>query len=127
MSKTIAMIFGWIFIILGIVGFFNNPILGIFAVDTIHNVIHLLSGIIFVWVAYSMPMKSMGLLKVFGIIYLLVALLGFFSSGMILGLVTVNGADNWLHVVLALVFLWGGFMGGKSASASMPMGGQPQM
>ncbi|MBX4198799.1 DUF4383 domain-containing protein [Candidatus Parcubacteria bacterium] len=113
MAKKFAMIFGWIFIVLGVLGFFNNPLIGsssgaLFMADTAHNLVHLISGIIFLWVAYGAAHKAATTLKVFGVIYLLMALLGFFSStGSVLGLVMVNAADNWLHLILGIIFLWG--------------------
>jgi hypothetical protein len=124
MAKTFAMVFGWIFIVLGVLGFFQNPLISSasgawFVADTAHNLVHLISGIIFLWVAYSAAHKAAMTLKVFGVIYLLVALIGFFtSSGSILGLFMVNGADNWLHLVFAVFFLWGGF---SKSSSSMGM------
>ena len=116
MAKKIAMIFGWIFLIIGILGFIPNPIVGeggLFHADLNHNIVHILSGIIFLWVAYGAAAKSAMLLKVFGIVYLLVAILGFFmGEGSILGLIEVNAADNWLHLVLGLVFIWAGMKKG---------------
>jgi Domain of unknown function (DUF4383) len=48
---------------------------------------------------------------VFGVIYALVALIGLFTTGdMLLGFIRVNHADDWLHVVLAVVILAAGFM-----------------
>jgi uncharacterized membrane protein len=115
MEKTIVTILGVVFIAVGLLGFVNNPVLGIFAVDTLHNVIHLLSGALALWAVN----KGMGAVttfaKVFGIVYGLVAILGFLMGSPILGLVTVNMADNVLHIVLAVVFLYIGF-GGKSES-----------
>jgi hypothetical protein len=119
MAKTIAMVFGWIFLIIGVLGFISNPIVGdtgIFHADLNHNLVHIVSGIIFLWVSYKSPMKSSALLKIFGAVYLIVAILGFFmGSGSILGLIEVNSADNWLHLVLALVFIWAGL---KAANGS---------
>lgn len=77
------------------------------------------------------PTKS---LKIVGVIYAVVAVLGFLMMGgeettKLLGLVTVNRADNWLHLVLAIVLLVVGFKGGSampmaSSTPSQPMGGQ---
>jgi hypothetical protein len=59
--------------------------------------------------------------KVFGIVYALVAIVGFVQGDTVLSIISVNGADNVLHVVLAIVFLWLGFSKGSSSSSSMPM------
>jgi hypothetical protein len=45
------------------------------------------------------------------VVYALVAILGFFTHGtMLLGLIRVNHADHWLHVLLAIAVLAAGFL-----------------
>ena len=125
MGKTLAMVFGWIFVVVGVLGFFSNPIVGsapgaIFAADTIHNLVHLVSGIVFLWVAYGAPMKAGAVMKIFGVVYLLVALLGFLTisgTGSLLGIMLTNAADNWLHLVLGIVILGAGLKAGKPMTA----------
>ena len=122
MAKKFAMIFGWIFIVLGLLGFFSNPLVGsssgaLFMADTAHNLVHLISGIVLLWVAYGASHKAGSILKILGVIYVLLALIGFFSStGSVLGLVMVNAADNWLHLIFGLLFIWGA-MSRRSAMA----------
>ena len=117
MAKTVVKLFGWVLLVVGVVGFFNNPILGIFAVDTVHNLIHIVSGLVGIVMAGKGEGSAKMFAKVFGAVYALVAILGFVSSSdMILGLISSNGADNWLHVALAVVFLAVGFGGGRSNS-----------
>ena len=49
-------------------------------------------------------------LKIIGIVYAAVAVLGLIvGPGILLGLVHINSADNWLHVALAVVILAAGF------------------
>jgi hypothetical protein len=48
--------------------------------------------------------------QVFGVIYALVAVLGFFTGDQpLLGIVSNNAADSVLHVVIAVVALYLGF------------------
>ena len=109
------MLFGVIFLVVGILGFFNNPILGLFEVNTVHNLIHIVSGIIALAMVSKGEAQAKLFGKVFGIVYALVAVLGFLlPGGDIFGLMTVNMADNVLHIVLAIVFLWVGFGSMKS-------------
>lgn len=117
MAKKVVKIFGWVLLLVGILGFFNNPILGIFAVDTIHNIIHVVSGLVAIMMAGKGESSAKTFAKVFGAVYALVAILGFLSSDdMILGLISANSADHWLHVALAVVFLAVGFGGSRSNS-----------
>ena len=110
-AKLAATVIGIVFVAVGLLGFVNNPVLGLFAVDTIHNLIHILSGVVLLAGAYSSLGSSMAL-KIVGIVYGIVAILGFFlvnEAGMLLGIFVVNTADKWLHVGLAVVILLAAF------------------
>lgn len=118
MLKKIALIFGVIFTLVGVLGFVPGItttdaggmqyLLGIFMVDGLHNVVHLTSGIAGLAASTSTRYAKMYLVG-FGVIYALVALLGFFDETL-LGLFHVNMADNWLHLLLALGLLGGGLL-----------------
>jgi hypothetical protein len=112
-TQKLAKLFGIVFILIGILGFvpgvtMDGHLLGIFEVDTVHNVIHLLTGII-AWLAASSLDHSKLFFKVFGVVYALVTILGFTMDGEVLGLIHTNLADNLLHLVIAVVALWAGF------------------
>lgn len=133
MSQKLAKVFGVIFVIVAIIGFIPNPIVGdgaIFHTNIVHNLVHLIVGIILFIMAKKEQQATLWL-KIFGAVYIVVALLGFLSvhggMGSILGIIAVNGADNWLHVVLGLILLGAGFMGkkGMPAMASMPSSSGP--
>lgn len=101
---------GIIFIILGIWGFFQNPILGLFLVDPMHNIVHLISGVLALVFAAQGEAPAKQFSKVFGVIYGLLAIAGFFKVGVYtLGFMMANDADDWLHLVLAVAFLYFGF------------------
>jgi hypothetical protein len=121
MAKKIGLTLGIIFIILGILGFISNPLVGddaIFATNAGHDVVHLILGIILVIVAVSAEAKTGVTLKTLGIIYLIVAILGFFTDN-VLGFITVNTADNWLHIVFAIVLFAAGISASKGSEAPM--------
>ncbi len=113
------MVFGIIFVIVGLLGFVPNPIVGmdsLFHTDSLHNIVHLVIGLILLYTGTKAGGSAPMALKVIGIIYLLLAILGWIGSGeSILGLVEINGADNWLHLVLGVVLVWAGFAGKKSS------------
>ncbi|MDB5194728.1 MAG: hypothetical protein JWN50_742 [Parcubacteria group bacterium] len=125
MAKTWAMVFGWIFVLVGLLGFISNPIVGAtgyFHADTMHNIIHIILGAILLWAAYGMPAKAAAAMKWIGIIYLILAILGFVlvsGTGTLLGIAEINGADNWLHLVLGIVVLWAGLKAGKGGMQTM--------
>ena len=110
MAKSIVMVLGVVFVLIGILGFFNDPILGLFEVDAVHNIVHLLSGIVAIAMASRGEAGAIQYGKIFGVVYALVTVLGFIlGSGLLLGLMEINGADNVLHLLLAIVLLYVGF------------------
>lgn len=109
MVKKWAMVFGIVFVVIGLLGFIANPIVGregIFQTNALHDLVHIISGIVMLVVAMKSDKAASSVLVVFGIVYLLVTILGFL--GISLGL-NINPADNWLHLVLAVVFLVVGY------------------
>jgi hypothetical protein len=112
-AKTAAIIIGVVFLVIGILGFFNDPVIGLFEVNAAHNLVHIVSGLLIL--AGAMTTFGAGnTLKVFGVIYAIIAILGLLgvatTDGMLLGFIENNDADNWLHVVLAVVILAAGFL-----------------
>ena len=106
--KPLTWILGLVLLVVGILGFFGTPILGLFEVNTLHNIIHLASGAIAL-VAVSMGYSAARTyLVVFGIVYLAVAILGFLGVELLTSLVTTNGADNVLHLAIGGVCILAG-------------------
>ena len=92
-------------------------LLHIFMVNGPHNIVHITSGIVFLLCGFAGAGASSTFFKIFGIVYALVAILGFVKGeGMLLGLISNNVADTWLHVVLAAVMLFLGFGAGKQSA-----------
>lgn len=120
MIKTAAVLFGIVFILIGILGFVpgitdNQMLLGIFHVNAAHNVVHLLSGAAALFAGMTSAGAARIYFRVFGVIYGLVAVMGFMmGDGMLLGMISNNTADTWLHVGIAAVSLLLGFMPASS-------------
>jgi len=111
-ARTAAIFIGILLLAVGILGFFTNPLIsptGIFAVNMAHNLVHLVTGTVLLAGAYSHLGASLAL-KIIGILYAAMAIIGFAIGGdKVLGIVAVNHADHWLHVVLAIALLGAGF------------------
>lgn len=117
MLKKVAMVFGVVFLLVGLLGFVPGVtsttsdgmqlLLGLFMVDPLHNAIHIASGLAGL-VAAGVSAKAAKMYLVgFGAIYALVTLVGFFDPT-VFGLLHVNTADNLLHLVLAIGLLGAG-------------------
>jgi hypothetical protein len=129
--QKLAAVFGVVFILVAIAGFIapggmamqpadpalSAKALGMFPVNLLHNIVHLLFGI---WgLAAS---RSWGGSKQFfivaGFVYLVLTILGFVSpSGF--GLVPLAGPDIWLHCVLAIVMLAIGYTAKPQSAATV--------
>jgi hypothetical protein len=116
MIKTIATIFGIVFLAVGVLGFVpgattNGHLLGIFHVNAAHNIVHIMSGIAALIAAGMGHMATRNYFRIFGVVYGLVAVLGFMQGDQpVLGLLANNAADTWLHVGIAVVSLVLGFV-----------------
>ena len=114
-----AQIFGIVFILVAILGFVASGgsmeadpehaprLLGLFPVNVLHNVVHLLFG---VWglVASRTFEGSRTYGRAGGIAYLGLAVLGLISPSMF-GLVPIGDHDIWLHVILGIALAAIGF------------------
>jgi hypothetical protein len=119
MVKRLAMIFGIVFILVAVLGFMSTgmsnmdadpatapKILGMFPVNVLHNVVHLLFG---VWglIAARTFAGAKSYCTIGGAIYLLLAVIGFVSPTTF-GLIPIGGNDIWLHAVLGIALLAAG-------------------
>lgn len=127
--KTTGIVFGIIFLIIGILGLIASPLVGsagYFVTNSAFDVINIIVGIIFLIVAFKSASAAAVTLKVIGIIYILLAIIGFFvvdasGTGSVLGFIGVNGATNWLNLILGIIVLACGFkkVSGGDMSAQM--------
>ncbi len=126
-ARLYATLVGGVLVIAGIVGFFYSAsfgspgnvddLLGIFAVNAWHNVLHIVTGAIGLLVAgYAARQYALWL----GIVYVAIGIWGFIigGSGSILGLIPAGTADDLLHLIL-------GVLGVAAAMATPAPGPQP--
>ncbi|HEX6053217.1 MAG TPA: DUF4383 domain-containing protein [Gemmatimonadaceae bacterium] len=127
--QRVAQIFGVIFLLVGILGFVStgmsmdpNPetaprLLGLFPVNALHNVVHLLFG---VWGLVAS--RSFGAAKTYatvsGAIYVVLAVLGFIAPTTF-GLIPIGGNDIWLHAMLGIALLAAGLTARETSRAAM--------
>jgi hypothetical protein len=129
MVKTIAMIFGVVFILVALLGFMatgmsnmdSDPataprVLGLFPVNVLHNVVHLLFGIWGVVSARSFAGARTYCMTA-GVIYLVLAALGFIAPTTF-GLIPIGGNDIWLHALLGVALLGAGMTAKDSPPAT---------
>ena len=124
--RAAALVFGIVFLLAGLAGFVASPppadappltaehghglALGLFPVNTVHNVIHLLFGVLGI-LAWNGVGTARGYFSGVGIAYALLAALGLISAtNTTFGFVPIWGNDVYLHAVLALGAIYFGFI-----------------
>jgi hypothetical protein len=113
-----------IFLVVGILGFIpavapHGMLFGIFHVNAAHNAVHLLSGAVALGCGLAGPGAARLYFRIFGIVYGLVAVLGFVQGDtLLLGLISNNMADVWLHTAIAIVSLVLGFAPAQRAEGA---------
>ena len=118
MIKRIALVFGIVFLLVGIAGYLTEGgmsmqvepaalLLGLFPVNMLHNAVHVAFGL---WgiVASRSFAGARNYARIGGIVYLLLAVLGFVVPNGF-GFVPLGGNDIWLHAVLGIALLAAGF------------------
>jgi hypothetical protein len=113
--RTLAVIYGILFLVLGILGFIPNispheMLFWVFNVNPLLNVIHLITGIIAVWIGAVSVHGSKTYFVAVGIIYVILGILGFgYQKHEIFEVIANNMADAWMHLVLGVIGLYFGF------------------
>lgn len=117
--QTVALIVGAVFLLVGILGFIpgitsnygamlfasdqsDALLLGVFQVSILHNIVHLLFGVVGLSVARSFSGAKNYLIGG-GVIYLVLWLYGLLvGKESAANFVPLNTADDWLHFVLGV-------------------------
>jgi len=128
MLKIASIIFGIFFLVAGIGGFVpalspemegGRMLFGIFMVGPVHNFIHLASGAAALMCAFAGGGAARKYFQIFGVVYLLVAIIGFvYGNSPLLGMVEHNKADIGLHIAIAAVALFLGFAGSRGVATT---------
>ncbi|MFZ0821982.1 MAG: DUF4383 domain-containing protein [Candidatus Acidiferrales bacterium] len=117
MGKTYAVVVGLVLTVVGIFGFVHPAEMMGMQFNTIHNVIHLATGLIGLAAGLGGGEKGgKGFAKVFGLVYTLVAILGFANVAYVVNMLNLNMTYNIIHLAVGLLGLLAGFMGGGGDS-----------
>jgi hypothetical protein len=128
-AQVFALVIGATLTVVGIVGFFYNAsfgsgdgterdaVLGVLDVNGWHNLVHIASGGLGLVLASSYGGARAYALG-FGLVYLVVALLGFLAGDgdELFNLIPVNTEDNFLHVLIGIA----GVTAGLGTPATAP-------
>lgn len=126
--RYFALIIGVVYLLVGLLGFIpalrppsaGAPtlvvmsgygfLLGLFAVNILHNIVHLLIGVVGI-ASYARADAAIAYSRGLAIVYALLAVFGFFPVlKTTFGLIPLFGNDIWLHAATALVAAYFGWV-----------------
>lgn len=114
---TAALVFGLSYLAVGVIGFTITGLEGFadadrgayvlaFEVNPLHNAVHVLIGVALLAGAVQNAVAARAVLILVGGVYLIIGLVGFPLLDSQLNLLSLNRADNWLHIgTAALAFV----------------------
>jgi len=116
LPQTLSLVFGAVYLLVGIVGFFvtgfddfagnsqHEMLIGLFMINPLHNVAHILVGIAGIVLA-----RTLASARTYGwmlaVLYGALFVYGLIASGQSWDFLNINAADNVLHIATALVGL----------------------
>lgn len=114
-ARTFALVFGAVYLLVGLVGFAvtgfddwlatdTGELLLWFELNPLHNVVHIAIGLALLGGA-AQPASARVIAALVGVTYALVGVLGFFAVGEEWNILSLNQADNWLHIATAVLAL----------------------
>jgi hypothetical protein len=129
-NRLLAAVFGAVYLLVGLLGFAvtggvsfiatdGNLLLGLFAVNPLHNIAHLLIGAALLIAGLSTVAASRSVNTVVGAVYLLLGIVGFFLVGTAFNILALNTADHFLHLASAIVLLGVGLAADKRSDTSV--------
>lgn len=115
LNQTLALTFGAVYALVGVIGFFvssadgfagddGGKLLGIFGVNGLHNIVHLLIGVALVLASRTHAAARSTNLTI-GAVYILLAVLGPFINDTALDIVALNGPDHVLHALSGVLLV----------------------
>ncbi len=115
-NQIVGIVFGAVYLIVGLLGFTatggvgfvsteGGLLLGVFEVNPLHNIAHLLIGIVLLGAGFASLSAAKGANGTVGAVYLLLGIVGFFIADSALNILALNTADHVLHLASALILL----------------------
>ena len=133
---TASMVVGVVFLVVGVLGFIPGittnygemtfaghhsgaKLLGLFEVSGLHNIVHLAFGVAGILAARSASTAGWYLL-IGGLVYAVLWIYGLVvDEGSRANFVPLNNADDWLHLLLAVVMIALGAVGLRGVSRAV--------
>ena len=132
-NRLLGTVFGVVYLLVGLLGFADtgfgdfagtntdDKILGIFEVNPLHNIAHLLIGALLLFAAGRASSAAKGANTLVGAVYLLLGIVGLFILDSDANILSLNSADNVLHLASAVLLLGVGLSQDKNVRGDAPL------
>ncbi|MFP3467144.1 DUF4383 domain-containing protein [Leifsonia sp. SIMBA_070] len=128
-NRLVATIFGAVYLLVGLLGFAvtggvafvatqGGLLLGIFEVNPLHNIAHLLIGAALLIAGLTRVAAAKAVNILVGAVYLLLGIVGFFLVNTDANILALNTPDHFLHLVSAIVLLGTGLAADRGTRAA---------
>lgn len=122
LNKGVGVVFGAVYLVIGVLGFFvtgdtgfassdGGLLLGAFEVNPLHNVVHLLLGGVLLGTGLAKPVTAQTTNAVIGGVYLFLTIYGIIVVNTAADVLAFNTMDHILHAASALLLLTVGIIG----------------
>ncbi|MDR6905902.1 hypothetical protein J2X63_001588 [Agromyces sp. 3263] len=129
-NRIVATVFGAVYVLVGLLGFAvtggvgfiateGGLLLGVFQVNPLHNIAHLLIGAALLIAGFVGVTAAKAVNSIVGGAYLLLGIVGFFLAGTSANILALNTADHFLHLASAIVLLGVGLGAERSARVAV--------
>jgi hypothetical protein len=126
-NRIVGVVFGAVYLLVGLLGFAytggvsfiateGGLLLGIFEVNPLHNIAHLLIGAALLIGGLKSVRAAKSVNVVVGAAYLLLGIVGFFLVNTPANILALNTPDHFLHLASAIVLLATGIAADKTVS-----------
>lgn len=131
-NRLLGAIFGVVYLLVGLIGFAvtgfgdfatneSTDKVIFFQVNPLHNVAHLLIGALLLFAAMKSVSAAKGANTLVGGVYLLLGIVGLFILDSDANILSLNAADNVLHLASAVLLLGVGLSQDKNVRGDAPL------
>jgi hypothetical protein len=113
MAKTVCKLLGVILLLVGVLGFTHvlDPLGAHLNGYPAHNLVHIISGVIALYFGLAGSLGgAKGFCTIFGIVYLLLGLVGLAKGDLMIGPLMLGKVDHGIHLIVGALFLAGGLL-----------------
>lgn len=133
-NRLLGAVLGVVYLLVGLVGFAvtgfddfagtnTNENLIIFEINPLANIVHMAVGALLLFSAMKGVAAAKGSNVLVGAVYLALGIIGLFILDSDLNILSLNGADNVLHLASAAVLLGVGLSQDKNVRRDSPING----